>query len=128
VRAGLDLDRALQLASRPYRLEELELLHVVLGTGMRMGGRADQILQRMSDFMRDLSHARHELNAITSETRMSAWVLGLLPLAVAAFMTLLSPAFFMPMFIQPLGHKILFMAAGLEAIGAFLLYRLAKSL
>ncbi|GLQ99756.1 type II secretion system F family protein [Dyella mobilis] len=128
VRAGLDLDRALQLASRPYRLEELELLHVVLGTGMRMGGRADQILQRMSDFMRDLSHARQELKAITSETRLSAWVIGLLPLAVATFMTMANPAFFMPMFTQPLGHKILLVALLLEVIGGTLLYRLARSL
>jgi tight adherence protein B len=128
VRAGLDLDRALEVASRPYRLEELELLHVVLGTGMRMGGRADQILQRMSDFMRDLSQARQELKAITAETRLSAWVIGLLPLIVATFMTVTNPAFFTPMFTQPLGHKILLMALGLEALGGCLLYRLARSL
>ncbi|GGA01886.1 type II secretion system F family protein [Dyella caseinilytica] len=128
VRAGLDLDRALQLASKPYRLEELELLHVVLGTGMRMGGRADLILQRMSDFMRDLSQARQELRAITAETRMSAWVIGLLPVATAVFMTITNPAFFTPMFTQPLGHKFLLMALGMETLGAVLLYRLARSL
>lgn len=128
VRSGQDLDHALQLASQPYRLDALDLLHVILGTGMRMGGRADQILQRMSDFMRDLGHARQELHAITSETRLSAWVLGLLPLVVAVFMTLVNPEFFTPMFSQPLGHRILLIALGMEAIGAFLLYRLAKSL
>lgn len=128
VRTGLDLDRALQVASRPYRLEELELLHVVLGTGMRMGGRADQILQRMSDFMRDLSHARQELRAITAETRLSAWVIGLLPLVVAAFMTVANPAFFTPMFTQSLGHRILLIALFLELFGGILLYRLARSL
>lgn len=128
MRSGLDLDRALQVAAAPYRVEELELLHVVLGTGMRMGGRADQILQRMSDFMRDLGQARQELRAITSETRLSAWVIGLLPLITAAFLTLSNPAFFTPMFTQPLGHKILLLALVLEIAGASLLYRLARSL
>jgi tight adherence protein B len=128
VRAGLDLDRALQLAAQPYRIEALELLHVVLGTGMRLGGRADMILQRMSDFMRDLAQAKQELTAITSETRMSAWVLGLLPVVVATLMTLTNPAFFKPMFEQPLGHTMLLIALGLETVGALLLYRLAKSL
>lgn len=128
VRAGHDLDRALQLAARPYRLHALELLHVVLGTGMRMGGRADQILQRMSDFMRDLEQAQRELRAITSEIRMSAWVLGLLPVVMATFMTLTNPTFFNPMFHQALGHKILLIALTLELVGSFLLYRLAKSL
>jgi tight adherence protein B len=126
--SGQDLDQALLVASRPYALEELALLQAVLGIGMRIGGRADQILQRMSDFMRDHSHARAELLAVTSETRMSGWVLGLLPVAVAAFMTLVNPTFFMPMFQNPLGHKLLLIALVLELFGSMMLYRLAKSL
>lgn len=126
--AGADLDTALALASRPYALEELALLHAVFGIGMRVGGRADHILQRMSDFMRDHAHARAELKAITSETRMSAWVLALLPVAVSVFMTMFDPAFFKPMFYTPMGHKFLFVALALELTGGLLLYRLAKSL
>jgi tight adherence protein B len=128
VRSGMDLDRSLQLASQPYRLEAFELLQVVLGTAVRVGGRADHILQRMSDFMRDLDQAQHELRAITSETRMSAWVLGFLPVAVAIMLSLLNPAFFHPMFTQALGRKILLIALAMELFGGFLLYRLAKSL
>jgi len=128
VRGGLELDQALQMASQPYHLEAFELLHVVLGTAVRMGGRADHILQRMSDFMRDLDQAQHELRAITSETRMSAWVLGLLPVVVAIILSLLSPDFFRPMFTEPLGQKILLIALVMELSGGFLLYRLAKSL
>jgi tight adherence protein B len=126
--AGADLDQALATASRPYNLEELSLLHAVFGIGMRVGGRADHILQRMSDFMRDHAHARAELRAITSETRLSAWVLALLPVAVSTFMTLVDPAFFKPMFEEPLGHKFLLAALALELTGGMLLYRLAKSL
>ena len=128
VRSGQELDYALQLAARPYRLEAMDLLHVVLGTAVRMGGRADHILQRMSDFMRDLAHAQQELHAITAETRMSAWVLGLLPVIVSVLMTLLNPAFFGPMFSHALGHRILLAALALELFGGFLLYRLARSL
>ncbi|MGH8054128.1 MAG: type II secretion system F family protein [Stenotrophomonas sp.] len=127
-RAGMDLDRALQQAAQAYRLRPLEMLSVILGTSIRIGGRSDQILQRMSDFMRDLEEVQRELQATTSETRMSAWVLGLLPVIAAMLMALLSPDFFQPMFHDPLGKKILLMAVAMEAIGAFLLYRLAKSL
>lgn len=127
-RNGLDLDRALSLAAQPYRLEVLEVLAVVLGVSVRIGGRADQILQRMSDFMRDLEQAQQELLATTSETRMSAWVLGLLPPICATLMAIASPDFFQPVIEQPLGHKLLALALALEAIGAFLLYRLAKSI
>ncbi len=127
-RAGMDLDRALQQAAQAYRLRPLEMLAVILGTSIRIGGRSDQILQRMSDFMRDLEEVQRELQATTSETRMSAWVLGLLPVGAAVLMALLSPDFFKPMFQDPLGKKILLAALLLELGGGFLLYRLAKSL
>jgi len=127
-RSGLDLDRALSQASRPYRLEVLDVLAVVLGVSIRIGGRSDQILQRMSDFMRDLEQAQQELMATTSETRMSAWVLGLLPPSCALLMAIASPDFFQPVLHAPLGHRLLGAALLLELIGGFLLYRLARSL
>ena len=127
-RSGMDLDRALSLAAQPYRMDVLKVLAVVIGVSVRIGGRADQILQRMGDFMRDLEQAQQELAATTSETRMSAWVLGLLPPASAVLMAISSPEFFQPVLHDPLGHKILLIALGLELFGAFLLYRLAKSL
>lgn len=127
-RGGMDLDRALNLAAQPYRMEVLKVLAVVMGVSVRIGGRADQILQRMGDFMRDLEQAQQELAATTSETRMSAWVLGLLPPACAVLMAISSPEFFQPVLHDPLGHRILLIALGLELVGGFLLYRLAKSL
>jgi tight adherence protein B len=128
MRAGLDLEQALHQSGRIYKVETLDLLEAVIGMSARFGGRTDQVLQRMSDFMRDLEHAQSELKSVTSETRMSSWVLGLLPLVAGGFMMLTNPDFFQPMFREPLGHKLLFIALGLEVVGAFLLYRLAKSL
>lgn len=127
-RSGLDLDRALSQAAQPYRLDVLDVLAVVLGVSIRIGGRSDQILQRMSDFMRDVDQARQELMATTSETRMSAWVLGLLPPLSALLMAIASPDFFAPVLEVPLGHRILGAALLMELIGGFLLYRLARSL
>ena len=127
-RGGMDLDQALAAAARPYGLQALEVLSVVMGICIRIGGRADHILQRISDFMRDLAEAQQELRATTSETRGSAWVLGLLPPASALFMALLSPDFFHPLIEHSLGHKLIIGAVVLEAIGVILLYRLAKSL
>ncbi|MEG2805396.1 type II secretion system F family protein [Stenotrophomonas sp.] len=127
-RSGLDLDRALSQAAQPYRLDVLDVLAVVLGVSIRIGGRSDQILQRMSDFMRDVDQARQELMATTAETRMSAWVLGLLPPLSALLMAIVSPDFFEPVLHAPLGHRLLGAALVLELAGGFALYRLARSL
>ena len=127
-RAGMDIDRALHQAAQSYRVQPLEMVALVMGTSMRIGGRSDQIIQRMADFMRDIESAQREFNATTSETRMSAIVLSLLPLACGMLMAIANPDFFNPMFEEPLGKKILLFAVVLEAIGVTLLWRLAKSL
>lgn len=127
-RAGMDMDRALLLSAQAFHVQPLQMLAVVMGTSMRIGGRSDQILQRMADFMRDLEQAQREFSATTSETRMSAWVLGLLPLACGLLMALMDPAFFSPMFTDPLGMKVMAIAVALELIGAGLLWRLSRSI
>lgn len=127
-RAGMDIDRALYQAAQVYRVQPLEMVALVMGTSMRIGGRSDQIIQRMADFLRDLEQAQRELSATTSETRMSAVVLGLLPLVCGMAMAMANPEFFNPMLEEPSGRKILVLAALLELTGVALLWRLAKSL
>lgn len=128
LKAGVDLEDALHQSTRGYRIQELDLLESVIRMSSQYGGRTDLILQRMSDFMRDLEQAQQELKSITSETRMASWVLGLLPLLVSVAMMLINPVFYKPMFNSTLGHELIALALILEFVGAFLLYRLGKSL
>lgn len=126
IRAGVDLDRALhQMASR-VRVEEMFLLASILGLGVRYGGRADLLLERVGNFMRDREQAEHELVALSAETRLSAWILGLLPVCVGAMIITLNPAYFLRMWHDPTGQYMVFGAVALQLLGAFLLYRLAR--
>ncbi|VVE62697.1 pilus assembly protein TadB [Pandoraea anapnoica] len=128
VQAGVELDVALKQIARVYQVDEIYLFASVVDLSTRFGGRADQILARMSGFMRDREQAQAELFALSSETRMSAWVLAALPIVVSALLMLLNPKFFEPMFQEPAGQKLLAIGLGLEVFGGFVLYRLAKSL
>ncbi|QNK69449.1 type II secretion system F family protein [Variovorax sp. PAMC26660] len=126
VRAGVDLDKALhQMASRVH-IEEMFLLASILGLGVRYGGRADLLLERVANFMRDREQAEHELIALSAETRLSAWILGLLPVGVGAVIITLNPAYFLRMWHDTTGQYMVFGALGLQLLGAFLLYRLAR--
>ncbi|WP_418129632.1 type II secretion system F family protein [Variovorax sp. 375MFSha3.1] len=126
VRAGVDLDRALHQTADNVRIEEMYLLASILGLGVRYGGRADLLLERVSNFMRDREQAEQELIALSSETRLSAWILGLLPVAVGAFLILTNPSYFMGMWNDGTGRILIFSAVGLQLTGAALLYRLAR--
>ncbi|MNR24932.1 hypothetical protein D3C85_1420490 [compost metagenome] len=76
--------------------------------------------------MRDREQAEHELVAMSSETRLSAWILGLLPIAVCAFMIMKNPAYFLGMWNDDSGRMLVLTGVGLQALGGLLLYRLAR--
>jgi tight adherence protein B len=126
VRAGVDLDRALHQMATRVRVEELFLLASILGLGVRYGGRADLLLERVGNFMRDREQAEHELVALSAETRLSAWILGLLPVGVGSMIIMLNPSYFLRMWQDATGQYMVFGALALQATGAFLLYRLAR--
>lgn len=128
VQAGMDLDMALVQVARVHRIDELFLFAAIVDLSTRFGGRADQILARMAAFMRDREQAQQELSSLSSETRVSAWVLALLPICVAGFLMVVNPGFFEPMLYTSSGQQMLLIGLGLELLGGFLLYRLAKSI
>ena len=126
MRAGMELDQALHQMARQVQIEEMYLLASILGLGVRYGGRADVLLERVANFMRDREQAQHELVAMSSETRLSAWILGLLPIGVGSMILMLNGAYFVRMWNDPTGQLMVFGAAALQLFGAVLLYRLAR--
>lgn len=126
VRAGVDLDRALHQTATNVRIEEMFLLASILGLGVRYGGRADLLLERVGNFMRDREQAEQELNAMSSETRLSAWILGLLPIGVGGFLIITNPSYFMGMWNDDTGRILIYSSVSLQVVGAALLYRLAR--
>lgn len=127
-RSGKEIDVALHYVSRQYGLHELYLLASVIGVALKYGGRSDQVLERMSAFMRDLEQARAEMKAMSAELRLSAWVLALLPVGLACFILVFNNALFMGMWEDPAGKIMLIGAVVLQISGSYWLYRLAKSI
>ncbi|CAB3698073.1 type II secretion system F family protein [Paraburkholderia rhynchosiae] len=126
LRSGVEIDRALSHVAVLYGTRELELVGAVLRLSVKYGGRADVMLDRMSSFMRDLEQAERELIAMSSETRLSSWVLGMLPIGIGGFLILTNPRYFGSMWFDPGGRQILYLAFALQLTGAYLLYRLAR--
>lgn len=126
LRAGMDLDDALEQVARQQGAQPLLLFAAVVRMSTRYGGRVDQVLERMAEFMRDREEAQRELIAMSAETRMSAWVLGLLPASMALFILFINTAYLATMWADPGGRRLLLLAFGLQLLGGFLLYRLAR--
>ena len=110
LRSCVEIDRALSHVAVLYGARELELVGAVLRLSVKYGGRADVMRDRMSSFMRDLEQAERELVAMSSETRLSSWVLGMLPVGIGGFLILTNPRYFGSMWFDPGGRQILYLA------------------
>jgi tight adherence protein B len=126
LRTGVEIDRALSQVAVIYGVRELELVGAVLRLSVKYGGRADVMLDRMSSFMRDLEQAERELVAMSAETRLSSWVLAMLPIGIGGFLILSNPRYFASMWFDPSGRQLVYLAFGLQIAGAYFLYRLAS--
>lgn len=126
LRGGVEIDRALSQVALIYGVRELELVGAVLRLSVKYGGRADVMLERMASFMRDLEHAERELVAMSAETRLSSWVLAMLPVGTGGFLILSNPNYFAAMWFDPTGRQLIYLAFGLQLLGAYLLYRMAS--
>lgn len=122
----MDLENAVAHVARQTRLDELHLLAAILRISVRYGGRVDLLLERVAHFMRDREQAEQDLFAMTAETRMSAWVLSLLPVAVCCLIISFNAGYFLNMWNDASGRNIIWTAAALQVFGVLLLYRMAK--
>lgn len=125
-RAGMDLENAVAHVAKQTQMDELHLLSAILRISVRYGGRVDVLMERVASFMRDREQAEQDLSAMTAETRMSAWVLSLLPVAVCGLIISFNAGYFLRMWEDPSGRNIIWAAAALQMVGVVLLYRMAK--
>lgn len=125
---GAHLSDELQQAARMHHVRELQLLALAVHVNQRFGGSARDLLQSIVTMIQQRDQAQRELRALTGETRVSAWVLGLLPVSVAAYMMAMNPSYLEVMWLDPGGRKVLLTALGMQCIGAVLLWRMVRSI
>ena len=124
--AHSNLGQAMEVLEDTWRLPEFGLLAAVFRMSTQYGGRTDQVLERVSAYIRDKHSAERELHAMSAEVRLSAWVLSLLPVLVGAFILFFNEGYFMRMWNAEGGRQLVILAVALELAGVALLYRLAK--
>jgi tight adherence protein B len=76
--------------------------------------------------IRERGRFQRQLRSLSAEGRASAWVLTLLPFALAALLHLTSPGYLRVMFEDPLGQRILLGTGLLMVIGIFWMRRLIR--
>lgn len=125
-RAGMAIEDAMNQVADTYKVRDLSFMASVFYLGMRYGGNARAVLERIALAMRERERGQKELHAMTSETRASAWILSALPILVGVMSLVSNPVYLLGMWADALGRQLILAAVVLQLIGMWLLFRMAK--
>lgn len=90
------------------------------------GGNLAELLGRISAIIRDRLTLLGEIRTLSAEGRMSAWILSLMPFAVALMMQLSSPDFLRLLYTDPGGRKMLTMALVMMGLGILVIRKVTR--
>lgn len=124
---GEEIGDALRDAARLYDLRELHFVAMAVQIARSYGSSPKEMLESVSKLVRHREQAQRELAALTGETRVSAWVLSLLPSGLALYMVAVNPNYISAMWQDPTGRVVLLLALALQATGVVILWRMVKS-
>jgi tight adherence protein B len=110
------------------RIKELEMVALSVKISNSYGSSPKDMLQSVMHMINNQEQARRELAAMTGETKISALILMLTPVSILAYMLLMNPSYIDLMTSNPSGISALKFAVALQVIGAFLFWRMLKSL
>lgn len=128
VQLGVPLDDAVNELAELYRQDELRLFALGLRINQRHGGNASELMEGLIKLIREREQGGRQLRAMTGETRITAWILGALPLGMVGYFLMANPGYLLAMWQDPSGQTMLLLAFALQAIGCVVLWRMMRSL
>jgi len=128
IELGVPLGEAVEEFAEVYDREEFHILALGIRVNQRYGGNTSELLESLIVMIRDREKAQRQLRALTGETRISAVVLAVLPVCLAAYIAISNPSFFLGLWEESGGRQLLMTAFGLQVCGCYFLWRMLKSI
>lgn len=123
---GGELDEVLREVSGRVPSEDVRFFFTALRIQTRSGGNLVQLLRDQSELIRDRLALRGRIQAISSESRMSAWIMGLMPFLVSLMMYALSPKTMSLLWTTPAGIRMIEFGLVMQLVGVAWISRLVR--
>lgn len=113
---GKSLDDALKHSKHRFLSINYNLAVLAILVSRQQGGNLSETLERISAFMRDVFAIDRKIRVLTAEGRFSAKIIGLSPFFMGTMLYLGAPETMTPLFTDPVGGAILFLAVMMNLI------------
>ena len=114
---GVALQQA--LLNLGARIPSTDLRYFVIAVLIQRdsGGNLTEVLGNLSALIRERFKLLQKVRVLAAEGKMSAWVLGILPFAVAAAINVLNPGFMKVLWTDPMGIKMVYIMLAMMVFG-----------
>jgi tight adherence protein B len=125
-RLGVPLEDALEGIAERMRSKDFAWVVMAIRIQREVGGNLAELLTTVSGTLRERERLRRQVQVLSAEGRLSAWILGLLPIVFTLYLALVRPSYLKPLFSEALGWLMLSAGATLLVVGALWLRKAVK--
>jgi tight adherence protein B len=123
---GRPLDQAIDAMCNRIGSPDLAYVATAINVQSQAGGSLASLFDTLSETVRERQRHARKVHALTSLGRMSAIVLTLMPIGLAALMTLISPSYMTPLYTTTGGHILMVLCLTSMAVGALILKKIVS--
>jgi len=125
-RLGRDIGDAMLATAGRMKSEDLTWTAQAFAIHREVGGNLSEVLDHIADTIRERQQIRRQVSTLSSEGRMSAVVLMVLPVAIALILTVISPNYLSTFFTSAIGLLMLLVSLVLFAVGGLWLRSIVR--
>lgn len=109
-----------------YPYKEFYFFITIIRTNLSKGGQIREVISRLGRVIADSKKMEQKKKAMTSEARMSAFIVGMFPIAFFLFMQFAMPENFDFLINDPSGQVVLYYVFGSELFGMLIIWWLMR--
>lgn len=121
---GASVERALEDMDKRVGSPDFSLVVTAVLIQQQVGGDLARILDTISDTIQDRIRMRREVKTLTTQGRVSGWILVALPVALGLLLHVMVPGYMDILFEKRLGQMAIVAAIVMEVIGFFIIQRI----
>ncbi len=126
IAVGVSTSDAFDLLVTRTNCYDLELVVAAIQTHLKLGGNLAEVLDNISGVIRERVRLQREIDAATSEGRLSASILVALPFVMAILVSIINPGYLEPLIVDQAGRILLIGAGVLMVIGIIVLKNMVE--
>ena len=121
---GIPLEVCLEQLYERMPISEVNFFSTVLNIQKSTGGNLGESLANLSAVLRGRKMLREKIKALSAEAKMSAMIIGALPIVVMVLVTLVSPEYMDELYTTPTGHRNLMIGAVMMVMGTLMMRKM----